>query len=113
MRGSDLCEATQKGMALRVEPNQCDSQTCSLPQKAFFTASVLSWDQQNPFLMKEGFGERLRPHIFFSWLNDTFLFQLLVFSAFDHILSLVCPVRTDAEELAEFAHSRWDQLTVL
>ena len=100
-----------------LEPSRSDSKTCA-PCAAlkgyFFTTNFLSWEKQNPFLIKERLLQNNMPlHFDFYWLADRFLFQgpFCVFCPWLHnnpFLSLVCPLQADAEELAKRARTpRW------
>lgn len=94
-------------MAMGVEPNQCDSKTCTVSQKAFFTANFFSWDKYHLFLRKEEFGERIRPHFFFfpvNWMAHSCSNSwciLLSITQSTHPPSL--PSTVDADVWAKFA----------
>ena len=91
------------------EPSQSDSETCALCATLkgyFFTTDFPSWEKQNPFLIKEKLLQNNMPlNFYFYWLTDRFLFQgpFCVFCLWLHnpLLSLVCPLQADAEELAK------------
>ena len=91
------------------EPSQSDSKTCALCATLkgyFFMTKFPSWEKQNPFLIKEKLLQNNMPLNFdFYWLTDRFLFQgpFCVFCPWLHnpLLSLVCPLQADTEELAK------------